>query len=99
MQNDAAYTATGSMARSSHRTAHRASTARNHHRTGMYGFHGSVSVLVPYTWSSTATTAATTSARRAPPWRTATHRARPTAVMLRTTTPASSPNADEPNTR
>ena len=46
-QNDAANTATGSMARSSQRTAHSATSVSSHHITGMYGFHGSVSTLVP----------------------------------------------------
>ena len=47
MQNDAAKTATGSIGRSSQRTAHRAMSVSIHHITGRYGFQGSVSTLVP----------------------------------------------------
>ncbi len=46
-QNDAAKTATGSIGRSSQATAHSATSVSVHHSTGMYGFHGSVSTIVP----------------------------------------------------
>ena len=48
MQNDPANTAIGSIARSSASTDHTASTNTNHHRTGRYGFHGSVRRNAPY---------------------------------------------------
>jgi hypothetical protein len=47
MQNEPANTAIGSMGRSSHSTAHTATSVSSHHMTGMYGFQGSVSTWVP----------------------------------------------------
>ncbi len=98
MQKEPANTATGSIARSSSRTDHAATRNTNHHSTGMYGFHGEVSMNGPYARIKTASTAPNASATPAPPRRYAIHNTREIAAMSSTTFPACNPNDDLPNT-
>ncbi len=97
MHIEPAKTATGSIARSSASTDHTASTNTNHHSTGRYGFHGSVSRNAPYARVNTASTAATPSSSARPPRRTAIHSASPIATMSSTTVDANKPYDEPPN--